>query len=282
MSPRRSRRIATASFSLPHSPRFSLLPPHSRRRPPSPPAAPPSTRSRSRLSVPVSYDRAPALCAGHRSGRISLLGRAAAAAERVTGLPAGPPSPRRSRRVALDRPVRHVLGHLAPHRRRARHRAADQPGPLPDPGRPVRDLQRRVHRRRSSPASRSAEAPSDHPRLARAARRLLIAVGGAFALAGFPLDDVWHRLFGQDVTLWGPTHLMLIGGAVMTLIGLRGPARRGRARERARPGGDARPRLALQLRRGLAGGRPAGRPLDLPGRVRLRRPAVPPASSTRC
>ena len=42
---------------------------------------------------------------------------------------------------------------------------------------------------------------------------------GAFALAGFPLDDMWHRLFGQDVTLWGPTHLMLIGGAGMTLIG---------------------------------------------------------------
>ena len=30
---------------------------------------------------------------------------------------------------------------------------------------------------------------------------------------------MWHRLFGQDVTLWGPTHLMLIGGAGMTLIG---------------------------------------------------------------
>jgi len=41
---------------------------------------------------------------------------------------------------------------------------------------------------------------------------------GAFALAGFPLDDIWHRLFGQDVTLWGPTHLMLIGGASMSLI----------------------------------------------------------------
>ena len=24
---------------------------------------------------------------------------------------------------------------------------------------------------------------------------------------------MWHRIFGQDVTLWGPTHLMLIGGA---------------------------------------------------------------------
>jgi hypothetical protein len=48
---------------------------------------------------------------------------------------------------------------------------------------------------------------------------LLIASAGAFALIGFPLDDMWHRLFGQDVTLWGPTHLMLIGGAGMTLIG---------------------------------------------------------------
>jgi hypothetical protein len=49
---------------------------------------------------------------------------------------------------------------------------------------------------------------------------VLVAACGAFSLIGFPLDDVWHRLFGQDVTLWGPTHLMLIGGASMTLIGL--------------------------------------------------------------
>ncbi|HEX8205011.1 MAG TPA: hypothetical protein VF587_03015 [Solirubrobacteraceae bacterium] len=47
---------------------------------------------------------------------------------------------------------------------------------------------------------------------------VLMAACGAFALIGFPLDDVWHRLFGQDVTLWGPTHLMLIGGAGMTLV----------------------------------------------------------------
>ena len=53
-----------------------------------------------------------------------------------------------------------------------------------------------------------------------------IPVGGimlfacaSFSLLGFPLDDGWHRIFGQDVTLWGPTHLMLFGGAGMTLIG---------------------------------------------------------------
>ncbi|MDP3714126.1 MAG: hypothetical protein Q8R60_16765 [Mycobacteriales bacterium] len=49
---------------------------------------------------------------------------------------------------------------------------------------------------------------------------LLLAGAGLYALMGFPLDDVWHRIFGQDVTLWGPTHLMLIGGAGLSLIGL--------------------------------------------------------------
>ncbi|MDT5008979.1 MAG: hypothetical protein QOH57_596 [Mycobacterium sp.] len=42
---------------------------------------------------------------------------------------------------------------------------------------------------------------------------ILMAGCGLYALIGFPLDDIWHRLFGQDVTLWGPTHLMMIGGA---------------------------------------------------------------------
>jgi hypothetical protein len=49
---------------------------------------------------------------------------------------------------------------------------------------------------------------------------ILLTAAGFYALLGFPLDDVWHRLFGQDVTLWGPTHLMLIGGAGLSIIGL--------------------------------------------------------------
>jgi hypothetical protein len=48
---------------------------------------------------------------------------------------------------------------------------------------------------------------------------IAMIAAAAFALIGFPLDDIWHRIFGQDVTLWGPTHLMLIGGAGLTLIG---------------------------------------------------------------
>jgi hypothetical protein len=49
---------------------------------------------------------------------------------------------------------------------------------------------------------------------------IILTAAGFYALLGFPLDDVWHRLFGQDVTLWGPTHLMLIGGAGLSIVGL--------------------------------------------------------------
>jgi hypothetical protein len=48
---------------------------------------------------------------------------------------------------------------------------------------------------------------------------LMIAICGASSLLAFPLDDIWHRIFGQDVTLWGPTHLMLIGGASLSVLG---------------------------------------------------------------
>ena len=43
---------------------------------------------------------------------------------------------------------------------------------------------------------------------------------GMIALTGFPLDDLWHRLFGQDVTEWGPTHVLMIGGSVLACLGI--------------------------------------------------------------
>lgn len=49
---------------------------------------------------------------------------------------------------------------------------------------------------------------------------LLLTLCGVVALAGFPLDDVWHRLFGQDVTLWGPTHIQMVGGASLATLAL--------------------------------------------------------------
>jgi hypothetical protein len=48
---------------------------------------------------------------------------------------------------------------------------------------------------------------------------IVVAACGAFSLAAFPLDDVWHRIFGQDVTLYSPTHLMLITGASLSTFG---------------------------------------------------------------
>jgi hypothetical protein len=47
---------------------------------------------------------------------------------------------------------------------------------------------------------------------------IMLSACGVVALAGFPLDDIWHRLFGQDVTAWGPTHIQLIGGASLSTL----------------------------------------------------------------
>ena len=39
---------------------------------------------------------------------------------------------------------------------------------------------------------------------------------GLGAVAGFPLDEVWHRAYGVDVTMWSPTHMLMILGATFT------------------------------------------------------------------
>lgn len=49
------------------------------------------------------------------------------------------------------------------------------------------------------------------------ASSLFMAIAAFWAYLGFPLDDVWHRLFGQDVTIWGPTHIILIVAAVLSI-----------------------------------------------------------------
>src|SRR5205085_11844586 len=45
----------------------------------------------------------------------------------------------------------------------------------------------------------------------------LLALGGA-AGTGFPLDELWHRAFGVDVTMWSPTHMLMILGAAFVGI----------------------------------------------------------------
>ena len=47
---------------------------------------------------------------------------------------------------------------------------------------------------------------------------LLAACGIALTVLAAPIDDLWHRLFGIDVTLWSPPHLLgLLGVAINTL-----------------------------------------------------------------
>jgi hypothetical protein len=60
---------------------------------------------------------------------------------------------------------------------------------------------------------------------------VLMAGCGLYAMTGFPLDDIWHRIFGQDVTLWGPTHLMMIGGACFSLFAVLMLEREGEAEQ---------------------------------------------------
>jgi hypothetical protein len=42
---------------------------------------------------------------------------------------------------------------------------------------------------------------------------LPLGVLGGSAVMGFPLDDVWHAKYGIDVTMWSPTHMLMILGA---------------------------------------------------------------------
>ncbi len=40
-----------------------------------------------------------------------------------------------------------------------------------------------------------------------------LGVLGFAALIGFPIDELWHRQYGTDVTMWSPPHLIMILGA---------------------------------------------------------------------
>jgi hypothetical protein len=43
--------------------------------------------------------------------------------------------------------------------------------------------------------------------------------GMAITILAAPIDDLWHRLFGIDVTLWSPPHLLGIVGAQVNTLG---------------------------------------------------------------
>jgi hypothetical protein len=48
---------------------------------------------------------------------------------------------------------------------------------------------------------------------------LLAACGIALTVLAAPIDDLWHRLFGIDVTLWSPPHLLGLVGVTINTLG---------------------------------------------------------------
>ena len=93
---------------------------------------------------------------------------------------------------------------------------------------------------------------------------MLLIVCAAFAMLALPLDDVWHRIFGQDVTLWSPTHFMLLAGGSMSVIAMSVLVAEGtRARRRSRAAaGSPRTPASIGSNGKHAGG--AWARLDLP------------------
>lgn len=54
----------------------------------------------------------------------------------------------------------------------------------------------------------------------RAPVGLYLAGFGALCSAlAFPWDDYWHRLYGLDVTIWAPFHVMIIAGMALAALG---------------------------------------------------------------
>jgi hypothetical protein len=47
----------------------------------------------------------------------------------------------------------------------------------------------------------------------------LAAWGMAVVILAAPIDDLWHRLFGLDVTLWSPPHLLGLFGSLVNTLG---------------------------------------------------------------
>jgi hypothetical protein len=158
---------------------------------------------------------------GHRSGRVKFVGRAAAYAERMTGVPGWASLPNVFVGASLLVAVIGMYWDISLHIDNGR-----DPGPLANPAHYLilfglfgifvaGLLGMALPEAGEKPSATAVRLTRDW--YAPLGAVLMTACAG-FALSGFPLDDLWHRLFGQDVTLWGPTHLMLIGGASLATL----------------------------------------------------------------
>jgi len=153
-------------------------------------------------------------------GQLKVLDRAADLSERVTGLPAWAALPFGLSGMSLLAAVFGFYWDVSWHIDRGR-----DPGPFANPAHwwiflgllglaIAGGLSVLLGARR--PSATALRVKSLRPPVGG----LLLLLSGGFALAGFPLDDIWHRLFGQDVTLWGPTHIQMIAGASLCTLAL--------------------------------------------------------------
>ena len=188
---------------------------------------------------------------GHRSGRSAALGQAARLSARLSGFPGWAAFPAALATASLGIAGLGLYWDVALHTAQGR-----DAGPLANPSHylilaglfgifTAGWAAIVLPRERPGPAAVRLAAGWHAP-----VGGLLLAAAASFALIGFPLDDMWHRLFGQDVTLWGPTHLMLIGGGVLTIPGVVVLLAEGRMAMRASAGASpasaGRPRGRLE------------------------------------
>src|SRR6266540_3778519 len=127
---------------------------------------------------------------GHRSGRVPYLGRAADFTERVSGLPGWAALPSALSAVSLLVALLGMYWDISLHIDVGR-----DPGPLANP----------AHYLILAGLLGIFSVGNCYSPVGF----LFIPISVAFSMIGFPLDDLWHRLSGQDVTLLGPTHMLL-------------------------------------------------------------------------
>ena len=158
---------------------------------------------------------------GHRSGRIPALGAVARFAGRVGNLPSWAALPAAIAGVGATLAGFGLYWDIALHIDDGR-----DPGPFANPSHylilgglyalfTAGWLAIVLPEGRPSPAAVRIRGDWYAP-----ASGVLLMLSASFGLIGFPADDTWHRMFGQDVTLWGPTHLMLLGGGAMSVLSI--------------------------------------------------------------
>ena len=155
----------------------------------------------------------------HRTGRTTLLTKAAGLAERALGLPGYAALPVALTGGALLVAVFGFYWDVSSHIDNGR-----DPGPFANPSHWLIILGL-LGIALAGALSFILGVDEDHPTAVRIREGWRVPVGGALlgicgviALLGFPLDDVWHRIFGQDVTLWSPTHIQMVGGASLSTL----------------------------------------------------------------